>query len=121
MNSDVEAKIIEAEGPIVLVVMPDWHYARILADNLRQQYKDQATGSMERLYIRVGKDDDPHKEIHIISGRTQLMRGRRVDDLIIHPHTYDLPNIGDILAASATILNPGGRSHIEWALPDDEW
>ena len=114
MNSDVEAKILEAPGPIVLVVMPNWEYARIMGDNLRQQYKDQATGSMERLYIEGGK------EIHLISARTQAMRGRRVDDLILHPHVYDLPNISDIIAALLPCVVPGGRSHIEWPLPEDD-
>src|SRR5512146_887793 len=96
-GADIETQILDAVGPIVLVVVPTWAHARILADNLRTTYKEHATGSMERLYIRVGKDDGVHKEIHIISARTQSIRGRRADDLIIHPQVYDLPSILQII------------------------
>lgn len=115
MNSDVEAKIIEAKGPIVLVVFPNWAYARTMGDNLRQQFKDLVDhGSMERIYLKDGR------EIHLISGRTQQMRGRRVDDLILHPHVYDMDNIGDIIAACQPCVSEGGRWHGEWELPEDE-
>lgn len=90
MSTDIEAQVIEAAGPIVLVVVPNWEHARILAHNLRQQYKELATGSMERLRIEGGK------EIQIISARTQAMRGLRADNLIVHPQVYDLPNDREI-------------------------
>jgi len=103
MNSDVECKIIEAAGPIVLVVVPNWEYARILADNLRAQYKDLVTGSMARLRIEGGK------EIRIISAYSPLaMRGQRGDDLIIHPHIYapaDIRDINELLSVYSVKLS----------------
>lgn len=105
MNDDVEAKVLEAQGPVVLVVMPNWIYARQLGENLRAQYKDMATGTRERIFVRGGK------QIHIISGRTQQMRGRRCDDLIIHPQVHDLPNIGDIIASCQACVSEGGTWH----------
>lgn len=93
MNIDIETQIITAAGPIVLVVVPTQEHLRILAHNLRQQYKELVTGSRERLCVEGGK------EIQIISANTQAMRGRLVDNLIIDPQVYDMPDIQKIIWA----------------------
>ena len=100
MNSDLEAKIIEARGPIILVVLPNMKYAKVLSMNLRQQYKDLAKGSQYHLRIW------PTREVYLISARSHAMRGMRADDLFIHPQVQDEPNFESVLASCLPCLSP---------------
>lgn len=103
----MEAKILEAQGPIVLVVLPNWEWARDMGNRLRDQYKDLVIrGTMERIQLE-------EKEIQLISARSQAMKGRMVNDLIIHPMVQDLPNWDKIAEALIPCVEPGGTANIK--------
>jgi hypothetical protein len=85
MLDDIVVQVLEAKGPIVLVVMPHAESASNLDAALRDQYKDMASGSPKcRIRLTDGR------EIDIISThQSGCGRGRLVNDLIFHPSIID--------------------------------